>query len=338
MSTKTTNLQLNKPDTNDYYDINIHNENMDIIDSALKQATESIEEVSEKSDKVSERVGEVNGKVEEVTAKVNEVSEKVDEVSGKIGDTSNQAPTYSEAGTLTALISGETMPIAFGKIAKAVSSLISHLADTTSHITNAERTAWNAKLDSSGTASKATADASGNNIANTYATKTELANTIGTANVLRVDFEDILRYFTNTGSQLIMRGFLTDHILSISIAGYVDASTATSGRIEQKVDASVFGDFFKQVNMDIAIPMINGTVRNCTLSVSIGSGVITEFIFTKNGVTYTTSNYDDYGNDSTYALTDMVTYSGVSIYLQNMLDATYIKYPLEINASTTLLI
>ena len=338
MSTKTTNLQLNKPDTNDYYDITIHNENMDIIDNALKQATDSIEEVNEKADTVSERVEEVNGKVGEVTTKVNEVSEKVDEVSGKIGDTSNQAPIYSEAGTLTALISGETIPIAFGKIAKAVSSLISHLADTTSHITNAERTVWNGKLDLNSTASKATADASGNNIANTYATKTELANTIGTANTLRVDFEDVLPYFNATGSQLIVRGFLTDHIVSLTVSGYINETMAVSGRLEKILDASVFGEFFKQIDTMIAVPLIDGTVRNCTLSVSIGSGVITEFVFSKGGVEYRTFNYDDYGNDSSYTLTNILTHSGVSIRFQNMLGATHIKYPLAINATTVQLI
>ena len=33
MSTQTTNLKLVKPDVNDFYDINIHNNNMDIIDN-----------------------------------------------------------------------------------------------------------------------------------------------------------------------------------------------------------------------------------------------------------------------------------------------------------------
>ena len=44
--------------------------------------------------------------------------------------TNNQTPTYSEAGSLTALTSGETMSTAFGKLKKAVSSLISHIGNT----------------------------------------------------------------------------------------------------------------------------------------------------------------------------------------------------------------
>ena len=59
--------------------------------------------------------------------------------------TNDQTPTYTEATTLTALTSGEKTNIAFGKIKKAITDLISHLADTTKHITSTERTNWNAK-------------------------------------------------------------------------------------------------------------------------------------------------------------------------------------------------
>jgi hypothetical protein len=44
--------------------------------------------------------------------------------------TNDQTPTYTEASTLTALSSGEKLSIAFGKLAKAVSSLISHINNT----------------------------------------------------------------------------------------------------------------------------------------------------------------------------------------------------------------
>ena len=65
--------------------------------------------------------------------------------------TNNQTPTYTVASSNTALSSGETLSTAFGKIAKAINSLISHLSDTVGHITSAERTAWNAKLDATAT-------------------------------------------------------------------------------------------------------------------------------------------------------------------------------------------
>lgn len=66
--------------------------------------------------------------------------------------TNDQTPSYTAASSLTALSSGEKLSVAFGKLSKAVSSLISHLADSVGHITAAERTAWNAKLDKTATA------------------------------------------------------------------------------------------------------------------------------------------------------------------------------------------
>ena len=43
--------------------------------------------------------------------------------------TNDQAPTYTDASTVTKLTSGEKLSVAFGKIAKAISGFISHLAD-----------------------------------------------------------------------------------------------------------------------------------------------------------------------------------------------------------------
>lgn len=63
--------------------------------------------------------------------------------------TNNQTPTYSQAGSLAALSSGEILSTALGKLAKAVSTLISHLADTTMHVTSTERTTWNSKANGS---------------------------------------------------------------------------------------------------------------------------------------------------------------------------------------------
>ena len=45
-------------------------------------------------------------------------------------NTNNQTPTYTVASTLAALASGEKFSVAMGKISKAVSSLISHIANT----------------------------------------------------------------------------------------------------------------------------------------------------------------------------------------------------------------
>lgn len=43
--------------------------------------------------------------------------------------TNNQTPTYTASSTLTSLASGEKLSIAFGKIAKAITDFISHLAN-----------------------------------------------------------------------------------------------------------------------------------------------------------------------------------------------------------------
>ena len=62
-------------------------------------------------------------------------------------DVNKLTPTYTEASSLATTESGEALSVAFGKIKKAISSLISHLSDSTKHITAAERTSWNSIKD-----------------------------------------------------------------------------------------------------------------------------------------------------------------------------------------------
>lgn len=64
--------------------------------------------------------------------------------------TNDQTPTYTAASAPAALTSGEKLSAAFGKIAAAISALITHLADSVRHVTAAERNAWNAKSNFSG--------------------------------------------------------------------------------------------------------------------------------------------------------------------------------------------
>ena len=59
--------------------------------------------------------------------------------------TNDQTPTYTAASANANLTSGEKLSVAMGKISRAITSLISHLADGTRHITAAERTEWNEK-------------------------------------------------------------------------------------------------------------------------------------------------------------------------------------------------
>lgn len=57
--------------------------------------------------------------------------------------TNDQTPSYTEATSLTKLTSGEKLSVAFGKISKAITDLISHIGDSVKHITSTERTNWN---------------------------------------------------------------------------------------------------------------------------------------------------------------------------------------------------
>ena len=64
--------------------------------------------------------------------------------------TDNQTPSFTPATTLANITSKEKLSDMLGKIAKAIADFISHKGDKTSHITSAERTAWNAKSEFSG--------------------------------------------------------------------------------------------------------------------------------------------------------------------------------------------
>ncbi len=83
--------------------------------------------------------------VEDFNSNFSNVDEKLKEV---------DTPTYVVASENAALSSGEKLSVAFGKIAKAISTLISHIADATSHITPAERTTWNSKANGTHTHTK----------------------------------------------------------------------------------------------------------------------------------------------------------------------------------------
>lgn len=63
-------------------------------------------------------------------------------------DINEQAPVYLESSELEELTSKEKISNAFGKIAKAIKELISHLKDSVSHVTNEKRTEWDNKAPS----------------------------------------------------------------------------------------------------------------------------------------------------------------------------------------------
>lgn len=100
----------------------------------------------------AENMNRIEGGIEEALSSVGEHTHSKEDVGlGNVPNvtTNDQTPTHTEATTLETLTSGEKLSVAFGKIKKAISSLISHLADTTKHITSTERTTWNGKADGS---------------------------------------------------------------------------------------------------------------------------------------------------------------------------------------------
>lgn len=178
MAENTKNLNLKKPASEDFYNVEDFNENFQKIDDfvetvpKLKDGKISNENlpamdyisISEKGKPNGVAPLTADGKVDPVNLPAMNyipTSEKGQangvaplDANGKVPTThlpatNDQTPTYTESSTLTALTSGEKLSLAFGKIKKAITELISHLKDTTSHITSTERNTWNGKANAS---------------------------------------------------------------------------------------------------------------------------------------------------------------------------------------------
>ena len=102
MSKTTTNYGLIKPELTDAADITATNGNWDTIDAELKKKYDP------------------NNKPTAADVGLGNVPNVA---------TNNQTPTYTVSSNLSALASGEKLSVALGKIAKAVSDLISHLTN-----------------------------------------------------------------------------------------------------------------------------------------------------------------------------------------------------------------
>lgn len=115
----TKNYSLLLPDGTDFYNVDDYNANFEAIDTQMKSNQTKADNVTanhnshvaNKSNPHGVTKGQVGlGNVPNVT-------------------TNNQTPTYTVPGTATELVSGETVTNAFGKLARAVSSLISHIGN-----------------------------------------------------------------------------------------------------------------------------------------------------------------------------------------------------------------
>ena len=146
MSSKTTNLNLTKPSEDEFYDINVQNENMDIIDREINGLKQPAYEVStamsdlNSGEMITVAFGKIAKAVSTLISHVANKSNPHSVTKNQVGlgnvpnvATNDQTPTYTEASNLSSLVSGEKTSVAFGKIAKAVSTLISH---TTSKATS----------------------------------------------------------------------------------------------------------------------------------------------------------------------------------------------------------
>ena len=115
----TTNYSLLLPDEDDFYSVNDMNTNMGVIDARMKSNQNIAEAVTKNYDAHASNKSNPHG-----VTKAQVGLSNVPNVT-----TNNQAPTYTETSTLSALASGEVLSVAFGKLAKAISSLISHLSN-----------------------------------------------------------------------------------------------------------------------------------------------------------------------------------------------------------------
>ena len=87
-------------------------------------------------EKLSEAFGKLAGSILNLQAHMNNKSNPHEVTKTQLGlgnvpnvPTNGQTPTYSVSATLRELSSGETLQVAFGKIAKAISELISHIGN-----------------------------------------------------------------------------------------------------------------------------------------------------------------------------------------------------------------
>jgi len=200
LATNTSNFNLVKPAQDDFYDIDVHNGNMDIIDAELKKSKDHIANTSNPHSVTKSQVG--LGNVPNVA-------------------TNDQTPTYTTASANTALTSGEKLSVAFGKIAKAVSSLISHLANTSN-----PHSVTKSQVGLGSVPNVATNDQTP-----TYSDTTTLA-TLVSGEKLGVAFPKIKLAITN----------LINHLANKSNPHAVTKSQVGLGNVENKSSATIRGE------------------------------------------------------------------------------------------------
>lgn len=107
MSTNTPNYNLEKPNEEEFYDVNVQNGNMDKIDSALKTLAvevangvteEDLTAIDTKLDGINQGVNEINGKSDQIKQGVDNISAQIaNKNTGKV----LKSKTYTTNGTFT---------------------------------------------------------------------------------------------------------------------------------------------------------------------------------------------------------------------------------------------
>lgn len=253
---KTKNLQLNKPDAEDFYNIDDFNQNSEIIDEAIGEQKKSHD------DHIADKENP-----HEVTKEQVELG-NVPNVA-----TNDQTPTYTESSSLTTLTSGEKMSVAFGKIKKAVSSLISHIADKVSHITEEERKSWN---------SKAAGDHK-----HTKSEITDFPSSLKNPNALSINGK------TYDGSSATDVGVMSASYGGTGKTSLIDSSNALINALSTGADTPVDADYYVS-------QYVNGGTKTTTYHRRPMSA-LWNYIKSKLSTVATTGSYSDLKNKPNYA-------------------------------------
>ena len=161
--------------------------------------------------------------------------------------TNDQTPTYEAADEPAALVSGERMGTAFGKISAAVAALIAHLADGVKHITAAERDAWNSAADAKHShGNKALLDAY-------EQTEKDLAAAVsdrhshGNKPVLDGITQELVDGWSKVGEKLPLTGGALTGYLTLHAAPTQEMHAATKKYVDDTLKATGSGDMAKSV-------------------------------------------------------------------------------------------
>lgn len=107
MSTNTPNYNLEKPNEEEFYDVNVQNGNMDKIDSALKTLAVEVASGVTQEDltAIDTKLDDINQGVDEINGKSDQIKQGVDNISAQIANKNTgkvlKSKTYTTNGTFT---------------------------------------------------------------------------------------------------------------------------------------------------------------------------------------------------------------------------------------------